>query len=77
MANGFDIWGVVASVLGLLSLFQLIAAVVNSRLPRQRLRTFDDTLEETEGLLRSVEEEGLFDDDGGQYISSAKTRVAK
>ncbi len=52
MANGFDIWGVVASVLGLLSLFQFIAAVVNSRLPRQRLRIFDDTLEETEGLLR-------------------------
>nr|VWO94574.1 N/A [Ganoderma boninense] len=75
MADGFDIWGVVASVLGLVSLFQLIAAVILSRLPQQCLRTFDVTLEETDGLLRSVEEEGLFNDDDGQYMSQAKERL--
>ncbi|KAI1790365.1 hypothetical protein LXA43DRAFT_511898 [Ganoderma leucocontextum] len=77
MASGFDIWGVIASVIGLLSLFQFIAAVVKSRLPRERLRTFNDIVEETEGLLWSVEEEGLFDDDGGRYLSSAKMKIAK
>ncbi len=77
MATGFDIWGVVASVVGLLSFFQFVAALIRSRLPRKCLRTFDDTLEETEGLLQSVEEEGLFDEDGGQYLSSAKTQIAR
>ncbi|PIL33732.1 hypothetical protein GSI_04357 [Ganoderma sinense ZZ0214-1] len=76
MASGFDIWGVIASVIGLLSLFQFIAAVVKSRLPRERLRTFNITLEETEGLLQSIEEEGLFDYDGGRYLASAKMKVA-
>nr|VWP01469.1 MI domain-containing protein [Ganoderma boninense] len=77
MASAFDIWGVVASVIGLLSLFQFIAAVGKSRLPREFLRTFNLTLEETEGLLRSVEEEGLFADDGGQYLVSAKMKLAQ
>nr|VWO94576.1 Serine/threonine-protein kinase MAK [Ganoderma boninense] len=76
MTTGFDIWGVVASVIGLLNFFQFIAAVIRSRLPRGCIRDFDDTLEETEGLLRSVEEEGLFAEDGGHYLSSTEAQIA-
>ncbi|KAM5537834.1 hypothetical protein V8D89_008476 [Ganoderma adspersum] len=76
MASAYDIWGVIASVIGLLSIFQILVAVINAQLPTSRLRKFDHLREETDQLLRSVAEEGLFQD-GGQYIENNEARIAK
>lgn len=76
MASGMDIWGVIASAIGVLSTIQIIWTIIYGRLPNQCIRLFEETLKDTETLLDSVSEEGLFDDDG-HYVTHAKTRISK
>ncbi len=76
MASAYDIWGVIASVIGMVSIFQILVAIINSQLPTSHLRKFDHLREETEQLLQSVAEEGLFQN-GGQYIENNKARITK
>lgn len=59
MATGYDIWGVIAGVLGIVSLFPLLYGVLKSQLPSSKLKILDETLSETSSLFREVCEEGL------------------
>ena len=55
--QGYNIWGVVGSVLGVLTTFQGILILLDRLLPLRALRTFDDTVKETKELLRSAKED--------------------
>lgn len=76
MASGMDIWGAIASAIGVLSTIQIILTIINGRLPSKCICLFERTLKDTEELLNSVSEEGLFNDNG-RYVTHAKTRISK
>lgn len=76
MASGMDIWGAIASAIGVLSTVQIVLTLINGRLPSKRIRLFERTLKDTEELLDSVSEEGLFNDNG-RYVTHTKTRISK
>nr|VWP01473.1 Serine/threonine-protein kinase MAK [Ganoderma boninense] len=75
MASGMDIWGAIASAIGVLTTIQIIIIIINSRLPSKRIRLFERTLKDTEDLLQSVAEEGLFNDNG-HYVAHTKIRIS-
>ncbi|KAI0944015.1 hypothetical protein AcV7_001950 [Taiwanofungus camphoratus] len=70
---GYDIWGIVAGVLGTLSLIPMLASIVNDQLPSTKLMVLEETLLDTESLLRSVSEEGLFSN--SNFISETGHRL--
>ncbi|KAM5537891.1 hypothetical protein V8D89_008367 [Ganoderma adspersum] len=75
MASGLDIWGAIASAIGVLSVIQIIWTIIHGRLPNQCIHVFEQTLADTQALLNSVSEEGLFTDNG-HYVTHAKTRIS-
>ncbi|KAI0919182.1 hypothetical protein AcW1_003365 [Taiwanofungus camphoratus] len=58
--TGYDVWGTVAGILGTLGLIPILSSIINDQLPSTKLRILDETFFDTECLLRSVSEEGLF-----------------
>ncbi|RPD57197.1 hypothetical protein L226DRAFT_536640 [Lentinus tigrinus ALCF2SS1-7] len=56
-----NIYGLAVSAIGVFGVVPLIWACVRSQLPTTKLRELDETLTDTESLLRSVVEEGLLD----------------
>lgn len=62
MSTGYDIWGLVAGVIGVIGLIPLLYGLLNSLLPSAQLKVLDETLAETSSLFRAVCEEGLLKD---------------
>lgn len=56
-----NIYGLIASTVGLIAAVPLIWVCIRSQLPMTKLRELDEALTDTESLLRSVVEEGLLD----------------
>lgn len=73
MANDaiYNFLGVVTGVLGVVA---PIIAIIHKQLPSNTLRKFDDLWEETDSLLRSVSEEGLFS--GSTFLSARTSKLS-
>ncbi|KAI0691781.1 hypothetical protein C8T65DRAFT_670344 [Cerioporus squamosus] len=56
-----SLYGIIASAIGIVAVVPLIWSCIRNQLPTAKLRELDETLTETESLLRSVVEEGLLD----------------
>ena len=56
---GVDGFGVFAGVVGVIMAIPFVWSIVRSQLPSARYRKLEETLSDTETLLRSVVEEGL------------------
>lgn len=70
----YNIWGAVSGALGIIGLIPVTIALVHSQLPLTKLRILDKTLEETETLLTSVTEEGLFRN--SNFIDLARRKLS-
>nr|VWP01568.1 2-octaprenylphenol hydroxylase (EC (2-polyprenylphenol 6-hydroxylase) [Ganoderma boninense] len=58
--SGLDTWSVISGAIGVLTVLPFVWAYVRSQHPETKLAELDSTLNDTEALLRSVIEEGLF-----------------
>lgn len=58
---GYNVWGVVASVLGTLGLIPVLYDLMKRRMPTERLRRLEADLKTTEDMLNNGVEEGLLD----------------
>ena len=56
-----NIYGLIVSAVGVFGVIPLLWVCIRSQLPTTKLRELDETLTDTESLLRSVVEEGLLD----------------
>lgn len=74
MTTGYDIWGVVAGVLGIIGLIPLLYGIVNSQLPSTKLKLLDEILTETSSLFRAVCEEGLLKD--REYVAQTEETLS-
>ncbi|KAI0363591.1 hypothetical protein BV20DRAFT_1057921 [Pilatotrama ljubarskyi] len=57
--QGFNIWGLVAGVLGTVGLLPIFWSLIKSQMPSEKLRAVEALLAETEAMLSSGVEEGL------------------
>lgn len=71
---GYDVWGIVAGVLGTLGLIPILTSIVNDQMPSAKLMVLEETLLDTDSLLQSVSEEGLFTNNN--FISETEHRLA-
>lgn len=69
----YNIYGVITGTLGVIGLIPVLLALVHSQTPRIKLRNLDQTLEETEVLLTSVSEKGLFH--GGDFLTCTRRQL--
>lgn len=67
---GYNVWGVVASVLSHLAFISVIA----KSLPIRQARVFDGTLADTQRILYSYVEDGYLD---AIFISQADLRLSR
>lgn len=58
----WNIFGVVASALGIIGVFPLCCLVITCQLPIQKSNTLEDMLSETKNYFVSVVEDGLMTD---------------
>lgn len=62
---GVDGFGVFAGVVGVIMAIPFVWSIVKSQLPPAKYRKLEETLSDTESLLRSVVEEGLLSSSNG------------
>lgn len=60
---GFNIWGVVAGVIGTVALVPVFLAWLRTRVPTKRFPALRDLLKETQDLFKTVVQEGLITDE--------------
>ena len=58
---GFDTWGFVASIIGVIFLVPIVCGWVADMMPSAKMRNLDAVLFETESFLRTALEEGTID----------------
>lgn len=73
---GYNIFGVVTGVIGIIGLaLSGLYTLVNNQLPSTKIRLMDEKSEDTESLLRSVVEEGLFS--GSDFIQAREYNLSR